>query len=123
MNRKDELKFIIEKARLELSELEANERLKGNQSFVGKFFKYRNCYSCPKEDEYWWLYIAINQVSDDGALLSWNFQKDIYGRIEIQEDRIYLPLDRYIEISEKEFREAYYNLIQEINVRSPKLSK
>jgi len=118
MNRKDELKSVIEKARSELREIEEAESAKVNQALVGKFFKFRNSYSCPKPNEYRWLYMAVTGLSDEGNLLTWNFSKDIYGKIEV--DQLSPSVSSgYIEIKAKEFYKAYEILMAELNARNP----
>jgi hypothetical protein len=118
MNRKDELKSIVEKARSELREIEEAESAKVNQALVGKFFKFRNSYSKP--NEYWWLYMAVTGLSDEGNPLTWNFSKDIYGKIEVEVDQLRLLVSSgYIEIKAKEFYRAYESLMAELNARNP----
>ena len=120
MNRKDELKSIVEKARSELREIEEAESAKVNQALVGKFFKFRNSYSCPKPNEYWWLYMAVTGLSDEGNPLTWNFSKDIYGKIEVEVDQLRPSVSSgYIEIKAKEFYKAYESLMAELNARNP----
>lgn len=120
MNRKDELKSAIEKARAELREIEETENMKASKALVGKFFKYRNSYSCPKPDEYWWLYTAVIGVTDEGNPRAWNFQKDIYGKVEVEEDMFRPSLSAgYTEITEQEFWKAYDGIMFELNARRP----
>ena len=120
MNRKDELKSIVEKARSELREIEEAESAKVNQALVGKFFKFRNSYSCPEPHEYWWLYMAVTGLSDEGNPLTWNFSKDIYGKIDVEVDQLPPPSvsSGYIEIKAKEFYKAYESLMAELNARN-----
>ncbi len=120
MNRKDELKSIIDKARSELREIEDVESAKKNKAFVGKFFKYRNSYSCPEPNEYWWLYLAVTGMSEDGNLETWNFQKDHLGQIEIEQNILKPDVsDNYVEIRPTEFWKAYDGLLAELNSRTP----
>ena len=117
MNRKDELKSIVEKARSELREIEEAESAKVNLALVGKFFKYRNRYS---SDDSWWLYTTVTSVTESGNPLAWNFQKDCYGKVEVEEDMFRPSLsDGYTEISEQEFWKAYDGIMFELNARRP----
>lgn len=117
MNRKDELKSAIEKAKAELRVIEEAENAEVNKTFVGKFFKYRNRYS---SDESWWLYTTVIEISKDGEPLSFNFQKDCYGRIEFENDRFRPSLSAgYTEITEQEFWKAYDSIMFELNARRP----
>lgn len=53
--------------------------------FVGRFFKYRNCYSCPsKPSDYWWLYGAATSVDGCGWLKGWTFQRDRDGGVRVE---------------------------------------
>lgn len=120
MNRKDELKSAIEKARSELREIEETENMKASKALVGKFFKYRNSYSCPKPNEYWWLYTTVTGVTEEGNPLAWNFQKDIYGKVEVESDMFRPSLSSgYTEISAQEFWKAYDSIMFELNARRP----
>lgn len=117
MNRKDELKSAIEKARSELRKIEEAESAETNKALVGKFFKYRNRYS---SDDSWWLYTTVTSVTKEGNPLAWNFQKDCYG-IEVEKEDMFRPSlsDGYTEISEQEFWKAYDGIMFELNARRP----
>jgi hypothetical protein len=110
MNRKKQLESIVKKAREELWDIEKAEAIQKNTPLIGKFFKVRNCYSCPKKDEYWWLYTTITGIDDGGSLKGWRFQKDIYGKVEI-EPNSGLYITDHIEITEGEFRKEWANLL------------
>lgn len=113
--RKAELKDIIKKARDELSDIETAEQAQANQHLVGKCFKYRNSYSCPKPDEYWWLYSIVTGL-DEGELIVWSFQDDRRGRIEITTDLIGPTIGmNYIEIPPSEFWRAWALLNLKLN--------
>jgi hypothetical protein len=118
MKRKDELLKIIKTARQELDEIETRERVQENKRLVGKYAKYRNCYSCPKPDEYWWMYLAVTGITEDGTLRGWSFQTDINGKVEV-ETRPYITLSGYEEISAKEFYAAYGEMMEKLSVFSP----
>lgn len=88
---------------------EARQRVKANRPCVGKFYRYRNCYSCPQqESDYWWLYYAVTGIDKDGNLKAWSFQDDNAGRLTIEFNRVVLALtDGYREIVRGEFAEAW----------------
>ena len=68
-----------------LSRLESVKRFEEHQKLLGKCFRYRNCYSCPKtEDDYWWLYRRVIGFTKDGYLQVFQFQRDQYDKIEIE---------------------------------------
>ena len=112
---KKELEETLSMTRRALMEIEDEERKAENQKYVGKFFKFRNCYSCPEENGYWWLYIAITGMDEFGTLMAWNFQTDIYGKSEIEKETVFYNSKDHIEISEIEFREAYSVFVKELN--------
>ncbi|MDB4892195.1 MAG: hypothetical protein JWL61_4050 [Gemmatimonadetes bacterium] len=75
-------------------------------AYAGRFFKYRNCYSCPeKESDYWWLYRAITGLADEGAYLNgWAFQRSVSGIVTIEPSQFgYEPDESYVEITADEF--------------------
>ncbi|MGB1226239.1 MAG: hypothetical protein ACPHCN_19145, partial [Mycobacterium sp.] len=54
------LQSLLRDAQKELSELREEERREENDDLVGRFFVYRNCYSCPDgPEDYWNLYTAV----------------------------------------------------------------
>jgi hypothetical protein len=84
MDRIKELREIVGKACQEIDEIETAERIKENKALVGKCFRYHNCYSCPeKNTDYWWCYRQITGLDEYGDLLSWEFQIDKDGKVEI----------------------------------------
>ena len=115
MKRKDELNRIIKKAQEELHKINDAEAAKANKTLVGKFFKYRNRDS---SEDSWWLYTAVTGITDNGYPIAWNFEKDCYGKIEVESAR-FTPslLGGYIEITEKEFMKAYDDILAELNAR------
>ena len=120
MTREDELKAILRKARDELYGIEGAKKAKTNAKFVGKFYKYRNCYSCPKSPEdYWWYYVAVTNMANDGVLMGWSFQKDQYGKIDIgiNEPHHVAEGNGYHKITKREFYEAYGKTIEELQAR------
>lgn len=59
MTRKEEL--LKELAQIEEEENQFSIKYK---SLVGKYFKFRNCYSCPIDDsDYWYSYYRITSIS------------------------------------------------------------
>lgn len=115
MNRKEELEKTLLETREELRKIEDEEKKIINRQYVGKFLKAHNCYSCPEPDEYWWYYVAIINMDNNGCLESWSFQKDIYGKIEVEKDSVFHDTGGFIEISKEEFQEAFTSLLAELN--------
>lgn len=92
------------------------------EKLVGRYFKFRNAYSSEKE---WFEYLQVTSIVEDSIRLSHNnepmcevtcikFAKDSYNKISFEmNDTMY---NHHIgeEISEKEFRYKYDELIKEI---------
>lgn len=100
-----------------LKELEQNgktNKISTNLKLIGKCYKFRNSYS---QSEKWWLYIKIVGIEKDGDLIIHKFQKDNYGRIEIESETTWSDFEGdndYIPISEKEYKKATDLLLQEM---------
>jgi hypothetical protein len=105
----DEALEIVRDAR----EREVAERTAEAMAFVGRCFRYRNCYSLPQgTEDYWYLY-AIVQGADAGWCKGLTFQRDKDGRIEIRIDdtmRIY-PGSGWEEIDLAAFQAAADNIL------------
>lgn len=79
--RKEELQRIIAEARNELDEIEEAEARLSATEFVGRCFKYRNSFSCPKgPEDRWWVYAKVLD-SEGGAL---QFQRDKNGMWRVE---------------------------------------
>lgn len=73
---KTELQKERDRINEQLDEIRTKEYEALNAKDVGKYFRYRNCYSCPsKSEDYWWLYMKVLSVSG-GCLEVFKFQKD-----------------------------------------------
>lgn len=90
---------------------EEQARTAEHRKLIGRFFKYRNCYSCPQtEADRWWLYATVTGVSEEyGWAEGWQFQRTSQNEIKIElEQRMNtIPDGAWVEISADEFwREA-----------------
>lgn len=73
---------------------------------VGRFWKYRNCYSCPEsDDDYWWLYVKT--TGHDGRWLSGFMFERANGGRSTAEPFTHRMLHGYEEISAGEFNAAW----------------
>jgi hypothetical protein len=93
------------------------------KKYEGKYFKYRNCYSCPaKPSDYWWLYVKVVEIKPSdiydtrgngitSEYRGYSFQKDKYGQITIQNERKSYIHGLGKEITEMEFKKAWKNII------------
>ena len=83
-SRREELEQILQQARTELTEILKAEESPIQQALLGRYFKYRNCYSCSQTDaDSWWLYLKPLTILD-GRLFGISFQQDTNGEISIQ---------------------------------------
>lgn len=113
---KIQLQKIGSVCRDEIHKRELLGREKNLKGFVGKCYKYKNCYSCPQEEkDYWWLYIRVKEVKD-GCLVCQTFQKDSYGKIIIYlEDTLNNISDCYLLCSEATFTLELEKIMIEIS--------
>lgn len=109
MERKEELRRQLKVLHEELNTITDAEDDVRNATFVGKCFKTRNNYSCPKiAKDYWWLYFKVLRAADVG-LYCLCFQIDCNGRIDI-EPNVYMTansFDSYTPIKPAEFEKAW----------------
>lgn len=100
----------------ERQERERFKKEKTLKEFVGKCYKYRNCYSCPQEEkDYWWLYIYVKEIKD-GYLTCQTFQKDSDGKIMINlNDTISNVSDRHILCGKAIFNLEFEKIMVEIS--------
>ncbi len=124
MNRKlQELKQQEKKAesklnsiRNQISKVESEELLpKYKKKFEGRYFKYRNCYSCPKdESERWWMYVKVEKITELRWMHGFTFQTDMYGKIFVERKGTLSERDCQVAITKKEFDAAYKKMLKQI---------
>jgi hypothetical protein len=98
----------------ELEQVEKSNKTNCHLKSIGKCYKFHNSYG---HGEKWWLYIKIVGIEKDGDWIIHKFQKDNYGRIEIESETTWSDFDEdsdYIPISEKEYKKAIGLILQEI---------
>ncbi len=87
--------------------------------YVGKYFKYRNNYSCPQtEKDYWWLYSQVIGVIGKDQCIVNSFEFDSEGQIRINTQKnisIYLLGQ---ETTKKDFKDSLEIAIRTINILS-----
>lgn len=87
----------------------------------GKYFKYRNNYSCPeKPSDYWFMYTKVTEVKPEDVYMigdgptcyynGWSFQTDKNGEIFIKLSEQGYAHRLQTEITEAEFLEAWNKL-------------
>jgi len=115
MTKKQELEKAIDDARLKLVAIETKEKIDKNKNLIGKCFKYKNFYSYPNDDEYWWLYAKILSLDEYGSMSGIAFQTDINSKIEIEKRTFFSDFSGYTEIPNKEFYNAWDKLVISID--------
>lgn len=105
--RKRALQKTINKSWDELNKYEAIEKVKQNQKFVGKCFKYINSYG---SGEKWPLYSIATGITSSGNLTAFLFERTSHDEIKIRVDK-WAGIDLMgKEISKEEFLEAWAEL-------------
>lgn len=101
-----------------ITRIEDKRRFEESVALQGKCFRYRNSYSCPKDDsERWWLYQRVLRVTKDGWLVVFRFQTDQYGKTEIEpEHRSMSSLGE--PITAKQFQYAWKVAVARINQKA-----
>jgi len=90
MGELDQKRQEADKLRQEIRDLEERERIEKLwpewRAREGTFWKFRNSYSCPQsDDEKWWIYRRISNVTKDGCMDLLDFQIDNDGRLDVRE--------------------------------------
>jgi hypothetical protein len=105
----------LAEARAVIAEADSQRELAANRSHVGKFYRYRNSYSCPQsEADYWWLYIAVAGINEYGNMSGWSFQTDKDGKIHIDPERHLSVVSLQQEISQGEFCGAFIDVERKV---------
>ena len=118
---KEQLEAEIAPLQRALADLRDAETQRESEALVGRCFKYRNCYSCPKEaSDYWWLYIKVTHVGEYWPV-TFEFQTDKDGMIQIKTDQTRVRVENggYVEIKPSEFNAAWGKLQKRIARTKP----
>jgi hypothetical protein len=110
------LRQISSKIRNILMKKEAVAKTKVLKKYVGKYFKAKNCFSCPEsEEDYWTIYIHVLGLTEDGWLDFVSFQKNIHDNISI--DRSTLPnVSGWTSSTQEEFNSALSKIMDELQL-------
>jgi hypothetical protein len=111
----DDLRRRAWAARDELMLAETAEKNRSNASLLGKCFVARTSYSCPDGPlDYWPLYGMV-LAAEDGGLRMLEFQRDKYGKYEIETSVHRASLfTGYREITKQEFQSAWQAILSEM---------
>ncbi len=109
-----EVQAKVNKLNGELNKLHDAKQEPECKSLIGKYFKYRSCFSCPeKESDYWWVYSWVKDYKD-GKFYVMEFGKNSSNEISFSaEKRYWFKLDGHISISKNEFWSEYASLLLE----------
>ncbi len=119
MSKKAELTRKIARLRQQLGKIEDAEAKTKARALEGRYFKYRNCYSCPeKPSDYWWLYAAVTGVKD-GSAHSLQFQTDKYGQVIVETEKHFTG-NGFMEIPREELRAAWLHTMAKLALMGPR---
>ena len=99
-----------------VKQLLSNQQL---QERLGKYYRYKNCYSHPEaKEDYWYLYSTVLSVDAEGRFVLFSFEKDRDGKIVFYKEEFPYYIGHHFqeEISEEEFRKRYRAIMQEIQL-------
>ena len=109
---KEQLQKTINQARSRLMKIEERELFAKHKDLLGRCFRYRNNYSCPKPNEHWWVFLRVRKVSGRWIYTD-QFQTDYNGNSRI-EPRVLMSnlTEGWQEISPSKYRAALDQLFK-----------
>lgn len=130
MTKKEQLeKELQEIIKQEEEQLLKEAYPKFRDKYLNKYFKFKNSYSRPEdENDYWWVYIYINKLTEENLNIMFysnkfsstyegiSFQKDSNGQIQIDTQHSGYCREQLIEISKEEYFDEWNNIILEIDL-------
>jgi hypothetical protein len=102
-----------------ISEIEFARDEEKSAEFVGRYFKYRNSYSCPeKPSDYWHLYFKVTGY-EGRRLKGYSFEQDKYGKFFFDPNaETFHHLTRYEEIEADEFARARSSFLSRLTEKA-----
>lgn len=89
------------------------------EKYAGKYFRIPEGYGRRPDSPKWFIYFKVDQAEPDYEARGWSFQKNTFGRIEVELEESF-PYDMLKEeISEGEFLAEYKQLLTELNSLRP----
>lgn len=111
-----QLKNKINKLEIKLDKLKEKRVIKELSKYVGKYFKFQDCYS---DKDCWYEYLRILNLNKDYNLECLRFCKDTYNTHYIQKNYVSMSYSvlraNWIEITEQEFTVEWKKMLSEIN--------
>lgn len=103
-----------------ISEIEGAEIIPLTAGFLGRCYRFRNNYSCPKnKSDYWFLYAKVTGV-DGRSLTLFQFQRDKDGRSSVEPDNSrFWGMEGYEEISHHEFHKQWVSFCAKMTLDFP----
>jgi uncharacterized protein YihD (DUF1040 family) len=116
---KEQLKELEDKARILRDKInEEEDRIaipELKKKYEGKYFKYRNSYSCSENEcDYWYVYYKVIKVVGHNNFRVARFQKTVHNEIEIYTDHFASEGVLEIKISKREYDRAFSKILKEI---------
>lgn len=115
---KEKIRAQIAPLQAELNRIKDAEEKAKSVALVGRCFKYRNCYSCPKPDEYWWLYIKVTGMGEYWPV-AFEFQTDKDGMLTVKQKECFSRMEGHNEIPASEFNAAWRKVQKRIAGTKP----
>lgn len=111
-----DLRALSDRVRREVQDREAKERRETNRAAIGRCFKYRNSYSCPrKPSDYWFLYVRVTRIDALGYATGWSFQTDSNGELQVKAtERLAIFPGNWQQVSAREFNRAWTRFQQRL---------
>lgn len=111
-----QLKNKIADLRNKLSKLEEKRIAKELNKYVGKYYKFQNCYSNRKN---WFEYLKVLKLNNDNNLECLLFYKDADSICHIEKNYVSMSYsdlrNEWTEITEQEFILEWKKILSEIN--------
>ena len=112
----EQLKKIAGDAQDKLWAIQADQFRKANGSKVGKTFRTRNNFSCPKKrSDYWWQYAKVTRMDEGGMLYATIFQTDQFGNVTVSYDSCVHHAQYYTPCPATDFNKAWRALLKKLN--------
>ena len=118
MSELEKLKSEARKIANKIGDIEDEATRKTNGQKVGKFFRTRNCFSCPeKPSDYWWVYCHVTRMGQHGWLYTNQFEVDKHGSVHARFDycAMHLASSDWQPISEATYQKAWERLVKKAN--------
>lgn len=111
-----QLRNKINKLQIKLSILEGKKVARKQRRYVGKYYKFKDCYS---DQKHWYEYVKVLKLDSDDNLVCLLFYKDTRNIQYIQKNYIsmyYSNLkNEWIKITEQEFTLEWKKMLAGIN--------